>query len=151
MVLVHVSCLKMIHHWLPYPQQCLALCFLALLISTCCSGVVWISDGSSRWITVVHSQQARNSSFLSVFHQLSSQMPQEDYLLGNRRFILHDFKKLLPVSGHLTGGLKPSLAWTTIGMPFFNLKLFSTSGLSSPLALHKAWVTNTFISFLLTS
>lgn len=70
MVLGHTSCLKKIHHWLHYPKKYLVSCLLALLISTCCTGIDWISDSSSWWITMACSQQARNVfplSFLS-FH-----------------------------------------------------------------------------------
>lgn len=64
MVLDQISCLKD-----TLSQIMVSHAFQGLLVSTCCSGVIWISYGSSCWITVVYSQQARNSSFSSAFHQ----------------------------------------------------------------------------------
>ena len=55
------------------------------------ASLLWIFEISGWWITAVHSQQIRNSLFPSAFHQdkekLSSKVPQEDCLLGNKRSI----------------------------------------------------------------
>lgn len=55
------------------------------------ASLLWIFEISGWWITAIHSWQVRNSSFPSAFHQdkekLSSKVPQEDCLLGNKRSV----------------------------------------------------------------
>lgn len=57
------------------------------------ASLLWIFEISGWWITgsAIHSRQVRNSSFPSAFLQdkekLSSKVPQEDCLLGNKRSI----------------------------------------------------------------